>query len=102
MGFGINGVALATTAALLINFLLLYFFISKRLFSRSETAVIFMKVMYKFILMLAVLLVLDRLINFNSQAAEMLVKLAVFCALSTPFLIALNRKFDLLELFKKK
>ena len=101
-GFGIEGVAAATTAAIFLNFTVIFIYASTHVFERQEILGHYIVLIFKFALMLALLYLLGRFISTGSSILNAALQTLFFLAAYLPFLIESNKKFGLISIFKRK
>jgi O-antigen/teichoic acid export membrane protein len=103
MKLGLEGIALATSAATFIQFAVTYFITVKHFYTRAETLKYFTEYVLKFIYMIAALVVLPRILpggEFSLWRAA--VQFLIFIVLYIPFLLKLNRELSLWPVLKEK
>lgn len=102
-GYGIVGVAIATTLSLAFNFTVIYFTAALTIFSLAEVIRDYVIVMSKFLFMASVLILLNRFAMVDEFSVLNVLGCAViYGILYTPSLFKLNREFDVLKNIKQK
>lgn len=102
-GWGIEGVAVATTTAMMVHFHVLYWFAVVQIRTSGEAWKAYLGIMARFIFMLAVLLALLQLVTPSNIFYTAALRLSLGFLIYVPFLWHLNQKMGLLRiLFKKK
>jgi len=102
LGYGINGVAIATTAALFINFCIFYLVSARVYFNFSAGLQFYIKLMSRFLMLGIILFALEKWVLVGQGWAGTSIKLLMFIASMIPFLLSLNRKFEILSRLTKR
>lgn len=101
-GWGIEGVAIATTLAMAAHFHIVYFMAGAQIRSRAELLGGYFKIMGKFVFMLTVLIVLRSFVNLSGSIPTALVRTALMLAVYAYPLWRLERRLSFFQLIFKK
>ena len=103
LGYGILGVAIATTLSLAFNFTVIYIAAASTIFSASEIIRCYAAIMSKFLFMAAVLFSMDCFVMKKEfSILNVLTCAVIYGVLYIPFLIKINRDFDVLKNIKER
>ncbi len=101
-GWGIAGVAGATTLAMFCYFTMIYIYTASHLYSFREFLKKYGLVVLKFIWMAALLIFVTRQVRFQSPMLTIGAQSVLYGICYLPFLIGLDRKFGILAIWKRK
>lgn len=101
-GFGIEGVAVATSLAIFFNFTLICFYASRQVFEVKEFFGRYFFVLSRFALMLALLFLLAKFVRVKSPILTAVLQALLFSAAYVPFLAECSRRFDLFAMVRRK
>lgn len=97
-GYGIVGVAVATSSIALFKFTLVYFVASQHLFSAREMWINYIKVIGQFVYLFTILWFLQGISFIDTHAfLNAVLRSIIFVVLYFPFFIKLNSEFDVLS-----
>ena len=101
-GAGIEGVAAATTLAMLAHFTLIQAYASSHVFSFIEMAKNYVVAILKFILMTVLLFAIDRWVRLPNPFINPMLQTGIFMAAYSPFLIDAEKKFHFISLLRER
>lgn len=102
-GYGISGVALATTVSLFLHFTIIYVFASRLIANVWQLSKDYLKIMFHFLFLILVLFILRSVIpSSDDSLSQVCLQCGVFCIIYLPFVITLNRRFDIIATIKKR
>jgi len=101
LGYGIKGVALATTLSLSINFLLLFLVASRQLYNFQEGCGRLGSLLVKFLFMTGVLYFIHTFVSHPNLPIQVLLQLFVYLIVSFPLLYQVIKKYELLTVLKE-
>ncbi|MCK4948223.1 MAG: polysaccharide biosynthesis C-terminal domain-containing protein [Candidatus Aureabacteria bacterium] len=102
-GYGIVGVAIATTVSLAFHFTVIFLAAASTIFSTVEIVRYYAAIMCKFLLMAALLFSMDRFVMKDELSIlNVFTCVVIYSFLYIPFLIKMNRDFDVLKNIKER
>jgi O-antigen/teichoic acid export membrane protein len=101
-GWGIEGVAIATTLAIYFNFTVIFIYASVHVFTLGEFLKNYFSFMIKFVFMLALLCLLHQFVRLSSPVLTVCLQAFLFVVAYGPFLVQSNQRFDLISIIRNK
>jgi O-antigen/teichoic acid export membrane protein len=103
MGWGLEGIAIATTAAVFLKFSSNYFLVERHLYGKRAAGAGYFKIVFKFSAMLAAIILIEYSFkDFTTSIWKALAQLGVLFIVYIPALVKLNSEFKVWELLKQK
>ncbi len=101
-GWGIAGVAGATTIATLFYFTMVYIYAAREVYSLQEGLKEYAVIVFKFICMSLLLFSLKNWVNFSSSLITAIAQTILYGACCWPFLWRINKKFEIFSIWFNK
>ncbi|MCK5451634.1 MAG: oligosaccharide flippase family protein [Candidatus Omnitrophica bacterium] len=102
-GYGINGVALGTSVAYMVYFVILFYYVLKHCEKRSNILKFIMGIFLPFVYAFAIILLLERCFHIKNIFLGAIVKASIFIVVYSPMVIYLNKKTGIItKLIKRK
>jgi len=91
-GYGINGVALGTSVAYMVYFVILYYYALKHCEKHANIIKFFISIFLPFLYAVALILLVEKYVHINGILPNAAVKASIFMVTYSPMIIYLNRK----------
>ena len=101
-GLGINAIALIMTGVMMVNFTALHLLMGRYIFATRDLCLEYLSVFSSFVFMVLVLVITDRTLAPFPLFLRMLCQIFVLGAVYLPFLIRINKKYEVLSILKEK
>ncbi|MFA5158927.1 MAG: oligosaccharide flippase family protein [Candidatus Omnitrophota bacterium] len=101
-GAGINEIAIIMTAVMMVNFTALHLLMGRYIFTLGELCREYFLVFANFVFMILVLIALDRMLGVLPLLPRMFGQIFSLVAVYLPFLIHINRKYEVWPILKEK